>query len=225
MTNRLNVLERQAIRGEDAAYSARWEQAEEIVRRLEEETEREIAETWINGRTGEPYNHVHVHRFAAAWREFGEGPTADRPPFWEAIDRVANRSSSRTERAQAQAPTRVATAKKLVENLIEKAPAEVVDEIYYGLKEHMKTEPAGRTKADKTLTQKVVRHVFGLWKFQDELQDSVPSPEEREGLVVSLRAGAAFIQQAIAYLEGSLPSDRFEEEVARILEEAQERQS
>lgn len=121
--NKLNALERAIAKAEDSAEDARWMQAKEVCRRLDAgETEREIAASWTNLRTGKPYDRAHVHRFASAWREFAEVPQQDRPPWTIAYD---GRSSTRTDRAEAKAPETVAIARKLVKNIVEKAPPEV----------------------------------------------------------------------------------------------------
>lgn len=135
MSDKLNTLEQEIVRDEDSAENKRWAQAEEVARRLDAgETQREVAASWINGRTDEPYDQTHVSYMAATWRRFDGVPHQDRPPFTVAYDKAANRATTRTERVEAQAPRSEATAQKLVENLLsEKTSPEVRQTITRGL--------------------------------------------------------------------------------------------
>jgi hypothetical protein len=135
VSDKLNTLEQEIVRDEDSAESKRWAQAQEVVRRLDaDETQREVAASWINGRTGQPYSHKHVEFMARLWREFGKAPSQDRPPFTVAYDKASNMATTRTERVEAQAPRSEATAQKLVENLLsDKTPPEVRKAVTSGL--------------------------------------------------------------------------------------------
>jgi len=117
--NKLNRLERSILAAEDSAEDARWLQAEEVVRRLERgESFREVAASWVNGRTGRPYAMSRVQAFAAIWREYGVLEPVQRPSF----TKVYSDSGSRTDRYKAQAPDSEETAHKLGENLAAQPP-------------------------------------------------------------------------------------------------------
>lgn len=133
MSDTLNTLEQEIVRDEDSAESKRWAQAQEVARRLDAgETQREVAASWINGRTGESYGQKHVDVMARVWREWE--PTRDRPPFTVAYDKAEGRATTRTERVEAQAPRSEATAQKLVQNLLsDKTSPEVRQTITRGL--------------------------------------------------------------------------------------------
>jgi len=123
--NRLNQLEQQIVAAEDGAEDARWQQGAEVVRRLDRgESERDIAASWVNGRTGKAYSQKHVNRCATLWHQFGESAPTQRPSW--ATEYAALDVTTRSERAQAQAPTTVPIAEKLVDNLVDKKTPKAV---------------------------------------------------------------------------------------------------
>jgi hypothetical protein len=92
--NELNRLEAGIIANEDAAEDKRWRQAEVVVRRQEAgEKQRDIAATWINGRTGEHYHQTHVSAVARVWLEYSN--IQPRPDFRETYNALTN--ASRTQ--------------------------------------------------------------------------------------------------------------------------------
>jgi hypothetical protein len=141
--NKLNRLERSILAAEESAEDARWLQAEEVVRRLDRsETVREVAASWTNGRTGKPYAHGHVQKFATIWREFVSVPIQDRPPFSKLYDD----SGKRTERYQQQAPESEDGARKLGANLAAQRP-EILSAVLDGYNEATEEAEPRRKRA------------------------------------------------------------------------------
>lgn len=223
--DKLNSLERKAIKNEEAAGEARWSQAAEIVRRLEHETEREIAASWINGRTGKPYDHVTVERFAAAWKEFGAVPHQKRPAFWKATEQ-AQGSTTRTERNEAQPPTSAQTARKLAANIADKSSPEVqaafADELIKqpGTESSLRSitkrssEPSPKLPTPKA-EQKLGDGVFRLWEACELLLDEVPSDDARVRLT-------ALFEKAKRLSDGGLHllgTGELEDEFRKLMEE------
>jgi len=150
-SNRLNDLERSIVAGEDAAEDGRWMQAEEVVRRLDAgETQREVAASWLNLRTGQPYRPGHVNAVAKVWRRFGVR-SSERPRWTDAYETARSGSEEivapfdrqRGER-EAQPPTTVESAERLTQRLIEDAPEEVREAVEQGLRAHRHGQPVTR---------------------------------------------------------------------------------
>jgi hypothetical protein len=145
--DKLNRLERSILAAEDSAEDARWLQAEEIVRRLGRgETKREVAVSWINGRTGKPYSQEHVSRVASIWVKYGPVNPGLRPTFSNAYAEVKGYDSS--EQAKAQAPDSVEAAKKLGANLAKHDP-EILSAVLEGYDEAIEEEEPERKEKKK----------------------------------------------------------------------------
>lgn len=139
--NKLSRLDREIVRDEDDADAKRWEQAQEVVRRLDAgESERDVAASWVNARTGQPYSLRHIQVVAAMWRKHGDSVPSQRPAWSPTYDGMHDKGT-RGERAQAQAPTTVAAAEKLVANLL-KGDVEVQQVILDGLLAAVPDAPA-----------------------------------------------------------------------------------
>lgn len=235
-TDELNRLEQEAVDHEDALCVSRWKQAEVIVARLENETEREIAASWINRRTGKPYTQVTVHQFAVAWQKFEKVPFQDRPPFWSAVER-ALATSTRVQRNESQAPTTPETARKLVANIVAKSPPEVQRAI---ADEIVKQPTADRSLKSAVKPQRSAREAtahdaladassksgdvgFALWAAKDRLMDQPPTPEDRVRLL-SLIDGILETSERNGRIAASLrrlvETGDFDEELQALLEEA-----
>ncbi|HEY5220337.1 MAG TPA: hypothetical protein VIJ16_11045 [Gemmatimonadaceae bacterium] len=120
----LTKLDKQAVAAEDSADEVRWRQAAEVVKRLDAgETTREVAASWINARTGNPYGMSHVVHCAEMHKRFA---SESELPEWAPAYAAVSHKTTRPESAQAQVPTTPEIARKFVENL-HKAPQEVVD--------------------------------------------------------------------------------------------------
>lgn len=184
--DKLNRLERAILQAEDSAEDARWAQAEEVVRRLDlGETQREVAASWANLRTGQSYSQVHVQRMAKIWRD--NRSYQGQKPFSEIYSMVSN--SSQAPQREAQAPRSVETAERLVQNLA-KAPGDVQDAVFHGLREvragqyvppaERKAREAAAHEATKPLRQAVgafagMKIVSLLDEAKDELREIVES--------------------------------------------------
>jgi hypothetical protein len=76
-----------------AAEAGRWEQAEEVWRKLKLGggimTQQEVAAGWVNRKTGKPYSQAHVNHVAQVWDRFGQKyKPAYKVSFEEAYRRV-----------------------------------------------------------------------------------------------------------------------------------------
>lgn len=92
-TDTLNRLEQEIGHAEGNVEDKRWQQAEEVCRRLDAgETQQQIANSWTNLRTGKPYDQSHVARVGKVWRyALGHNPK-DRPP-WNTAFQAAKKSA------------------------------------------------------------------------------------------------------------------------------------
>ena len=90
-TDTLNRLEQEIGQAEGNVEDKRWQQAEEVYRRLDGgETQQQIADSWINLRTGRAYGQTHVAFVAKAWRHYlGNN---DRPS-WNTAYQAAKKST------------------------------------------------------------------------------------------------------------------------------------
>jgi len=88
----INALEGKIAHAEDDADDMLWEQARQVVAQLDADLSlRKLAAQWINARTGEPYNHTHVHFVAQVFSKLN---TANpRPRFRDAYNALANAKS------------------------------------------------------------------------------------------------------------------------------------
>lgn len=88
-TRAINALEDAIASGEDDVDAKLWEQAEKVCELLDAGmAQRQLAQQWINARTGEPYSHTHVRIV----REVVESllSNAPRPRFRDAYNEIAN---------------------------------------------------------------------------------------------------------------------------------------
>jgi hypothetical protein len=85
----INTLERRIVHNEDEADAMLWEQARQVVAQLAAGlSQRQLAEQWINVRTGEPYSQKHVSFTKLAFEKFTSHDP--RPRFRDAYNEVAN---------------------------------------------------------------------------------------------------------------------------------------
>ena len=85
----INELEVAIVESEDDANEKLWQQAGEVVKRLESGmSQRALARAWVNLRTGEAYNHTHVHFVAKVFSLLNSAEP--RPRFRDAYNEVAN---------------------------------------------------------------------------------------------------------------------------------------
>lgn len=89
--DKLNELEIVIVNGEDEVEAiqdeveaAHWAQAEEVVRRMVTEKQKDIAATWTNGRTGQKYSVSYVKQHAAIWKRYGAVIPDNRPSWADA---------------------------------------------------------------------------------------------------------------------------------------------
>lgn len=88
----INALEQRIAKSEDDADAKLWEQARQVVALLEAGmSQREMAASWVNVRTGKAYSHVHVLYTVKAFGKFTYQP---RPRFRDAYNEVANASTA-----------------------------------------------------------------------------------------------------------------------------------
>lgn len=85
----INALEQRIAKSEDDSDAMLWDQARQVVDQLEAGlSQRELAQQWINVRTGEPYSAMHVNRTAKTYnRNVNVTP---RPRFRDAYNEIAN---------------------------------------------------------------------------------------------------------------------------------------
>lgn len=84
----LTALEAKVCQGDEH----KWRQAEIVATLLESMTLRGLAEKWLNAKTGEPYDHKHVHFVSKVWKDFGDLSPQDRPWFNDAYQEVKKNS-------------------------------------------------------------------------------------------------------------------------------------
>ena len=176
----LTKLDKQAVAAEDSADEVRWRQAAEVVKRLDAgETTREVAASWINARTGKPYDHSHVVRCAEMHKRCA---SASELPEWAPTYAALTHKQTRPEQAQAQVPTTPETARRFVENL-HKAPREVVDI----LRTALPPVEATRVQADaRSMFREEKEAAAASARTTGPLRRSLGVAELRESLGVSL---------------------------------------
>jgi ParB family chromosome partitioning protein len=93
-TREINALEQRIVTSEDEADALLWEQAAQVVAQLDAgASQRKLAATWINARTGEPYSVAHVNYTAKVYRvKFTEHPRAR---FRDCYNAVSNNPHNR----------------------------------------------------------------------------------------------------------------------------------
>lgn len=203
--NKLNTLERSIVAGEDGVEDARWAQAEEVVRRLDKgESQRDIAATWINLRTGKPYSHNHVGYVAKIWR--GNPGSQNRPLWTDAYAQAKGFNDAATrsrESQQAWPPENVETAKKFVANLMNNASDTVQDTVFHELKLARAGEdrsPAARKAAEASADEAVApikRAVAtsGIPSYLNALE------EAHDGFKDALEEGAEFSEPVLSKVD------------------------
>jgi hypothetical protein len=90
----INALEHRIAEADTAADSMLWEQAADVVEQLDAGlSQRQLAERWINIRTGEPYDEKHVRIVRKVWEKAAESTPQDRPSFRTLYNQIGNVSS------------------------------------------------------------------------------------------------------------------------------------
>jgi phage N-6-adenine-methyltransferase len=85
----INALETRIVTAEDDADAMLWEQAAQVVAQLKAgRTQQQIADQWVNARTGEFYSQVHVSRVQKTFYTFTY--KVPRPRFRDAFNEIAN---------------------------------------------------------------------------------------------------------------------------------------
>jgi hypothetical protein len=78
--DKLNQLEKRAFQAEESASEVRWQIADEIVRLLDSgKTQAEVAEGWVNFKTGKPYGRTTVSEYAQVAKRY---VASSRRPTW-----------------------------------------------------------------------------------------------------------------------------------------------
>jgi hypothetical protein len=84
------TAEAEIVAGEDEADAMRWAQAARVVTLIDAGmTQRELAQHWIDARTGEPYAPSHVSRTVRAFRAWNDH--TPRPCFRDAYEAITKR--------------------------------------------------------------------------------------------------------------------------------------
>jgi hypothetical protein len=103
--DKLNQLEKRAFQAEESASEVRWDVADEIVRLLSTgKTQAQVAEGWVNLKTGKPYSVKTVERYSALVRKnpAGSGRSTWIEAYYEAYPSTG--TEARMERNLAQLP-------------------------------------------------------------------------------------------------------------------------
>lgn len=91
----INALEQRIAKAEDGADAMLWEQADQVVKQLDERAGsfRKLAAKWINARTGKPYSPAHVQFVAQVYSKLYR--VVPRPRFRDAYNEIANEKTNK----------------------------------------------------------------------------------------------------------------------------------
>jgi phage N-6-adenine-methyltransferase len=185
----INALEGRILTAEDDADNMLWEQAGQVVAQLEADRSlRELAKQWINGRTCEPYSHVHVHRVRQVFDRYFK--VTPRPRFRDAYNEITNAGNAHVAQNSGNnewyTPLEIIDAARDVLGAIDLDPASsaranvvVRAARFFSLADDGLTQPwRGRVWMNPPYAQPAIEH------FADKLADSVTAGDVPAAVVL-----------------------------------------